>query len=80
MAQAHFCSVVLTAFIDEWIRLLEYTETLRNVGAPRVGFTRGGLGSFTFFPSHWLQIEHSGQFHMVRMQGFGYSWRLCLQC
>src|SRR6266481_2818268 len=23
-------------------------------------FTRGGLGSFTFFPSRWLQIEHAG--------------------
>ena len=43
MAQVHFCSFLLTVFVDEKIPLLQYTGTLRNEGAPRVGFTRGGL-------------------------------------
>jgi hypothetical protein len=43
VAQALFCSFLLTASIDESIRLLQYTGTLRSEGAPRVGFTRGGL-------------------------------------
>src|SRR6266436_1125503 len=43
MARAHFCSFLLAARIDEKIPLLQYTGTSRNEGAPRVGFTRGGL-------------------------------------
>ena len=36
-------SFFLTVPIDERIPLLKYTRTLRNKGAPRAGFTRGGL-------------------------------------
>ena len=43
MAQAHLCALHLTASLDERIPLLQYTATYRNGGAPRVGFTRGGL-------------------------------------
>ena len=43
LAQVHFCSFLLTVFVDEKIPLLQYTGTSGNEGAPRVGFTRGGL-------------------------------------
>jgi hypothetical protein len=36
-------SFYLTASIDERMQLLQSTGSLRNEGAPRLGFTRGSL-------------------------------------
>src|SRR5713226_3231013 len=43
VARAASCSFLLTASMAQSIPPLEFTGELRNEGAPRVGFTRGGL-------------------------------------
>src|SRR5579864_6258141 len=43
VARTASCSFLLTASMAQSIPPLEFTGELRNEGAPRVGFTRGGL-------------------------------------